>query len=137
MRRPVVAAIVAPPIAMLVFWAGSFASATMYLPETRSVVAAGHSLFFFLFFGIPLSYLGAYLLALPAYLTLSRYGRLTRGAVVTSAMGLGAVWAPIAAGLMLGFPRVKEDVAIFEVIALLGAISGGAGAAVFAVLAVK
>jgi hypothetical protein len=133
--RHVSAALVAPPLAMLVFWAGAILAIRVFDGTYLSPSAASDSLFFFMFFGVPISYLGAVTLGLPVYRELRRRGRLRPTAVIVSSSALGALWAPLIVWVILMGPQSMmpsgSDLVILGVAALLGALAGAAGGATF------
>ena len=127
--RVSLAAIVSPPAAMLGFWAAQL-GAFLLTPGPAGPGAVEHTLFFFMFFGVPIAYLGAGLLALPAYQLLRRRNALRPTVVVLISGLLGAVWAM----LVLGF---VDRITIGELlgIAAVGTAGGVAGGATFVLVA--
>ena len=80
----------APLISPILFWAGSSALVLYDSSTSLPVGSLPHSLFFFLLFGLPISYGATYLLAVPAYLALETRGLLRGPWVLLGATLIGA-----------------------------------------------
>lgn len=132
-NRGRVAFATAPPAAMLAFWIGAVILTRVAEDRPLPSGALGHTLFFFMFFGVPLVYAGAGVLGYPAYLALRHAGQLRRGPVVLLAALLGASFALGVLALDGTFGSTLEVGAI----AILGAVSGGVGGTVFSLIAFR
>jgi hypothetical protein len=120
------AALVAPLAAVLVVWLGVFLGVQALDGVTPPPGAAGHTLFFFLFFGAPVAYGLTALVAWPTYGALRRrrwrphLGPIIIGAGLLGAVALPLVWALFWGSLeRLGF------------LSSLGAVAGVAAGALF------
>lgn len=129
--RQGLAAVLAPPVGVLVFWLGGYLAASRQfgrLPDG----AAGHTLFFFLFFGAPLAYAAAALVGVPVYRFLRARNSLTAPAAIVTGAVAGALLATLVVGMSGGLQR--SDTAFMLAVAVLGAVSGSAAAGTFVLL---
>lgn len=136
MRHPrtLAAAISSPLIGFLAFWLASYG----WISATRNSPApagdAWDTLVFYGFFGIPVTYFGALVFALPAYLVLKRRKALTPRNIIVfgSIAGVLTLIGFLLAVRPRNAPASVADVAIWFII---GALAGLAGGAVFVVVA--
>ncbi|GLC24623.1 hypothetical protein [Roseisolibacter agri] len=130
--RKLLAALLSPLAALLVFWLGAGGIASWVAARPITAGEAAHSLVYAAVVGAPIVYLGAWVLAVPAFVLLERRGRLTRAAVVAWAAALGALWASAAWAAAFG-GGARPDTGLLG-IAALGALAGAAGGACFCAL---
>jgi hypothetical protein len=131
-----IAAAVAPAATMLAFWALMFAVTRLAHPDWVSRSSAGFTLFFFMFFGLPIVYFGAGVLAYPVYRALERRGLLRPSWIVASATALGAAFAP-AVTFLAGVPTSRDDLMFTLAVAGIGAVSGALGAGLFSLIGLR
>jgi len=106
-RRLWLGSVLAPPAAVVACWAGAMVAVALGYGRAPgdaaglTVAGAGHALFFFLFFGVPVAYAGS-IVAVLGYALLRRGGWLTVRGVVGGGALLGAGLVPLAWALLWG-----------------------------------
>jgi hypothetical protein len=130
--RRLLAAAISPLVALLVFWLGALLVVGRVAGRAVTLAEATHALFFFGLFGVPLVYLGAWVLAVPAYVLLERRGRLAAGPVITLTAALGALWAAATWAWLFGV-GTRPGVDLLG-LAVLGGLAGSVGGTCFCAL---
>ena len=130
-RRELLGFLVAPPVAMAGFWGGAAAAATHDFGPLPPG-ALEHTLFFFMFFGVPTVYLGALLLGLPVYRGLRRHAALNGARIIVLSGALGSLWVFVL--ILVGGPPTRADAGFVAAAVLLGFLSGLLGGSVFALM---
>src|SRR5262249_42401804 len=87
----------------------------------------------FLFFGLPLSYLGSAALAFPMYRFLQSRRALRPATIVGSAAACGACWVMLAMLVMGGLPASTDTQFVIGAVSL-GALAGGVAGLTFLAL---
>lgn len=119
--------LLAPVVSVLTTWAATYAVVALADKTSLPSGAAGHTLFFFLFFGVPLAYGTAALGAWPIYAALRRRSRLGPISVVTCAAVLGGIAVPVAMAAFFGLGPTSD---LLPEIAV-GLVAGSTGGATF------
>ena len=130
--RRLLAAAISPLVALVVFWLGAAGIASWVAARPVTAGAAAHSMIYAVLVGAPVVYLGAWLLAVPAFVLLERRGRLAPSGVIRWAAALGAVWAATAWAIAFR-GSARPDAGLLG-IATLGAVAGAVGGACFGAL---
>ena len=109
MRRIYVAALIAPPVAVLTLWLLVVAAMARETPLSFEWDSVGYSLFWFALFGLPTAYFVSYVAAVPVYVFLRNRGLLRRRTVVPSASLIGAIATPVVMWTVVGRPTGLES----------------------------
>jgi hypothetical protein len=126
------ATFISPAAALTTFALGAYV-ATRLADGPLPPGATAYLAFLFSFFGIPVAYVGAALLATPAYWLLRNRGKLSASWVIASAALISATWAVCVSLIVAGWPST-DDLSIPIVVAALGAFAAVVGGAVFTAL---
>ena len=129
-ERTKIAATIAPATATLAFWGINYVLLGWLSPHPEG--AAGDSLFYVMFFGLPITYAVSGLLAVPAYFYLRDRGRLTSSRILIAAALIGLVTTGLPSAFAIQDPG---GVGFFFSALGVGALSGLVGGAVFVLIA--